>query len=138
MVADGCDNFTTRFAVADACLRLRKTLVSAAVARFEAQIATFKAHAKGADGEPLPCYRCLVLEAPPVGLAPVCSEVGIVGALTGVAGSLQALEVIKEITGAGDSLAGRLLLYDALSSEFRTIRLRRDPSCPACSQASSL
>ncbi|MFO1187929.1 MAG: molybdopterin-synthase adenylyltransferase MoeB [Alphaproteobacteria bacterium] len=132
IVADGCDNFETRFAVSDACLGLRKTLVSAAVQRFEAQVATFKPHLKNADGEPLPCYRCLVPEAPPRRLAAVCAEVGIIGALTGVAGSLQALEVIKEITGAGDTLAGRLLLYDALSADFRTIRLRRDPSCLAC------
>jgi len=131
IIADGCDNFETRFAVSDACLRLRKTLVSAAVQRFEAQIATFKPHATTDDGEGLPCYRCLVPEAPG-GRNAVCSEVGIIGALTGVAGSLQALEVIKEITGAGATLAGRLLLYDALAADFRTIRLRKDPACPGC------
>lgn len=131
LVADGSDNFETRFAVSDACVRLRKPLVSAAVQRFEAQIATFKPQGQGADGEGLPCYRCLVPEAPG-GRNAACSETGIVGALTGVAGSLQALEVIKEITGAGESLAGRLLLYDALSADFRTIRLRKDPNCSAC------
>lgn len=131
VIADGCDNFETRFAVSDACVSLGKTLVSAAVQRFEAQIATFKPHARNAEGGPLPCYRCLVPEAPG-GPNAVCAEAGIVGAITGVAGSLQALEVVKEITGAGESLAGRLLLYDALSAEFRAIRLRKDPACPAC------
>jgi adenylyltransferase/sulfurtransferase len=135
LVADGCDNFATRFAVADACLELNKTLVSAAVGRFEAQISTFKPHEMGEAGEVHPCYRCLVPEAPPAGLAPVCAEAGIIGALTGIIGSLQALEIIKELTGAGESLAGRLLLYDALAAEFRTIRLRRDPECPGCGDA---
>lgn len=134
LVADGCDNFATRFAVADACLALGKTLVSAAVGRFEAQIATFKPHEADEDGAAYPCYRCLVPEAPAAGLSPVCSEVGIIGALTGVVGSLQALEVIKEITGAGTSLAGRLMLYDALAAEFRTVRLRSDPECPGCGE----
>jgi len=132
LVADGCDNFATRFAVADACLSLGKTLVSAAVGRFEAQLSTFKPHELNETGEAYPCYRCLVPDAPPSGLSSVCSEVGIIGALTGVMGSLQALEVIKELTGAGASLAGRLMLYDALAAEVRTIRLRRDPKCPAC------
>jgi adenylyltransferase/sulfurtransferase len=134
LVADGCDNFATRFAVAAACLDLRKTLVSAAVGRFEAQVSTFKPHEKDGAGEAHPCYRCLVPEAPPTGLAPVCAETGIIGALTGIIGSLQALEIIKEITGAGESLAGRLLLYDALEAEFRTIRLRRDKECPGCGE----
>jgi adenylyltransferase/sulfurtransferase len=137
LVADGCDNFATRFAVADACIALGKTLVSAAVARFEAQLATFKPQAVDEGGVAYPCYRCLVPEAPPDGLAPVCSEVGIIGALTGVVGAAQALEIIKEVTGAGQSLAGRLLLYDALGAEVRTIRLRRDPECPGCGDAPS-
>jgi molybdopterin-synthase adenylyltransferase len=132
IVADGCDNFETRFAVADTCLELKKTLVSAAVGRFEAQVSTFKSHETGPDGEAYPCYRCLVPEAPPAGTMPPCSETGVIGALTGVVGSLQALEVIKEITGAGQSLAGKLLLYDSLETSFRTIRLRRDPHCPGC------
>jgi molybdopterin/thiamine biosynthesis adenylyltransferase len=132
LVADGCDNFETRFAVADACLALKKTLVSAAVGRFEAQVATFKPHERDEKGEPFPCYRCLVPEAPPAGDVEPCSQAGIIGALTGVVGSLQALEAIKEITGAGTSLAGKLLLYDALGTSFRTIRLRKDPECPAC------
>lgn len=132
LVADGCDNFDTRFTVADACLALKKPLVSAAVGRFEAQLSTFKPHAHGPDGEAYPCYRCLVPEAPPPGSAPACSEVGIIGALTGVVGSLQALEVIKELTGAGEGLAGKLLIYDALQTSFRTIRLRKDPECPGC------
>ena len=132
LVADGCDNFETRFAVSDACVALGKTLVSAAVARFDGQLSVFKPHMSGADGVPLPCYRCLVPQAPPLGAAPPCAETGIIGALTGVMGSMQALEVIKEITGAGESLAGRLMLYDALAGEMRTIRLRRDPDCASC------
>ena len=132
IVADGCDNFETRFAVADSCLELKKTLVSAAVGRFEAQVSSFKPHERNEEGEAFPCYRCLVPEAPPPGTIPPCSEAGVIGALTGVVGSLQALEAIKEITGAGRSLAGRLLLYDALETSFRTIRLRRDPRCPGC------
>jgi adenylyltransferase/sulfurtransferase len=131
LVADGCDNFETRFAVADACLALGKTLVSAAVGRFEAQISTFKPHLRDPKGEQYPCYRCLVPDAP-MGDGETCAQVGVVGALTGVAGALQALEVIKEITGAGETLAGRLLLYDALDASFRTVRLRKDPQCPGC------
>jgi len=126
LVADGCDNFATRLAVADACLALRKTLVSGAVGAFDGQLATFKGHL--AD---LPCYRCWVPEAPP-GEEESCSERGVIGALTGAVGAMQALEAIKEITGAGTSLAGRILLYDALSARIRTIRLPKDPACPAC------
>ena len=137
LVADGCDNFKTRFAVADACFALKKPLVSAAVGRFEAQLSTFKPHVHGADGAAFPCYRCLVPEEPPPGSVPVCSETGIIGALTGVVGSLQALEVIKEITGAGESLAGKLLIYDALQTSFRTIRLWKDPECPGCGRTAS-
>ena len=135
VVADGCDNFETRFAVADACVTLGKTLVSAAVGRFEAQIATFKPHVKDAAGDAYPCYRCLVSEMPTGDGTETCAQAGIIGALTGVAGSLQALEVIKEITGAGETLAGRLMLYDALDASVRVVRLRRDPACPACGRA---
>jgi molybdopterin/thiamine biosynthesis adenylyltransferase len=127
IVCDGTDNFATRFLVADACVRARRTLVSAAVLRFEGQLATFKPHA-GAD---LPCYRCLYPEAPPAGEVPTCSEAGVLGAVTGVMGTLQATEVLKEILGIGEGLAGRLLIWDALAARVRTVRLRRDPSCPA-------
>ncbi|MBN9510642.1 MAG: molybdopterin-synthase adenylyltransferase MoeB [Alphaproteobacteria bacterium] len=128
IVCDGTDNFATRFLVADACVQARRTLVSAAVLRFEGQLATFKPHA-GAD---LPCYRCLYPEAPPAGEVPTCSEAGVLGAVTGVMGTLQATEVLKEILGIGESLAGRLLIWDALAARVRTVRLRRDPACPTC------
>ena len=107
---------------------MKKTLVSAAVTEFDGQLATYKAHA----GHDLPCYRCLFPEPPPPGTAPSCSETGILGAAAGVMGTLQALEVLKEILGLGESLAGRLLIYDALSTRFRTVRVRPDPACPLC------
>jgi adenylyltransferase/sulfurtransferase len=126
IICDGTDNFTTRFRLADACVAARKTLVSAAVLRFEGQISTFKPHAGG------PCYRCLYPEPPPEGLVPSCSEAGVLGAVTGVMGTLQATEVLKEITGIGASLSGWLLIWDALGAEFRKIKLRKDPACPVC------
>ncbi len=125
VVADGSDNFATRFAIADACFRAGRTLVSAAVSEFHGQLATFK--------PPGPCYRCLVPEAPPGTLS--CSETGVLGAAAGVMGTLQALEVIKEIAGTGESLAGHLLIYEALTTEFRKVRLKRDPACELCAQA---
>jgi adenylyltransferase/sulfurtransferase len=134
IVCDGCDNFATRFLVADACVLAQRTLVSAAVLRFEGQLSVFKPHA----GDAFPCYRCLYPEPPPAGLVPSCSEVGVLGAVTGVLGTLQATEVLKEILGIGDSLAGRLLIWDALASRFRTIRLKRDPACPACGAHATL
>jgi adenylyltransferase/sulfurtransferase len=134
VVCDGTDNFASRFLVADACVLARRTLVSAAVLRFEGQLATFKPHA-GAD---LPCYRCLYPAPPPAGMVPTCSEAGVLGAVTGVMGTLQAAEVLKEILGIGEGLAGRLLIWDALAARFRTIRLRRDPACPACGDAATL
>jgi adenylyltransferase/sulfurtransferase len=123
IVADGCDNFATRYLVSDACFFARKPLVSAAVGQFTGQLSVFKPYEKGEDGNPLPGYRDLLPEAPPAGSAPSCAEAGIIGALPGVMGSLQAMEVIKEILGLGTSLAGWLLLYDALESEFMKIRL---------------
>jgi adenylyltransferase/sulfurtransferase len=126
IVCDGTDNFRTRFLLADACALGRRTLVSAAVLRFEGQLSVFKPHAGG------PCYRCLYPDAPPDGLVPSCSEAGVLGAVTGVMGTLQATEVIKELLGLGESLSGRLLIWDALATRFRTIRLPRDPACPLC------
>jgi molybdopterin/thiamine biosynthesis adenylyltransferase len=126
MVCDGTDNFATRFLVADACVLAHRTLVSAAVLRFEGQLSVFKPHTGG------PCYRCLYAEAPPEGTVPTCSEAGVLGAVTGVMGTLQATEVLKEILGIGESLAGRLLIWDGLASRFRTVRLRRDPHCALC------
>lgn len=128
IVADGSDNFDTRFLVNDTCYRLKKTLVTAAILRFDGQLSTFKAH----RGEPHPCYRCVFPEPPPPGSVPACSEAGVLGALGGVMGSLQALEVVKELLELGDSLSGRLLLYDALRGDIRTVKLRRDPLCRTC------
>jgi molybdopterin-synthase adenylyltransferase len=128
IVCDGTDNFATRFLVADACVLGRRTLVSAAVLRFEGQLSVFKPHAR----PDAPCYRCLYPEAPPPGTVPTCSEAGVLGAVTGVMGTMQATEVLKEILGIGESLSGRLLIWDALGTRFRTIRLPRDPECPLC------
>ncbi len=126
IVCDGTDNFATRFLLADAAVRTRRTLVSAAILRFEGQIATFKPHETG------PCYRCLHPAAPPPGLVPTCAEAGILGSVAGVMGSLQATEAVKELAGIGESLAGRLLLWDALGARMRTIELPRDPECAFC------
>jgi adenylyltransferase/sulfurtransferase len=126
LIADGSDNFTTRHIVADTCVAAQKTLVSAAVLRFEGQLATFKPHISG------PCYRCLVPEAPPEGETPTCAQAGVLGAVTGVMGTLQATEVLKELTGIGQSLAGHLLLWNALDAQFRKIKLPKDPKCPVC------
>ncbi|HJS87223.1 MAG TPA: molybdopterin-synthase adenylyltransferase MoeB [Acetobacteraceae bacterium] len=128
VVCDGTDNFATRFLVADACVLARRTLVSAAVLRFDGQLSVFKPHADPGG----PCYRCLYPEPPPPGLVPSCSEAGVLGAVTGVMGTLQATEALKEILGIGESLSGRLLIWDALAARFRTVRLRQDPACPLC------
>lgn len=122
IVLDSTDDFATRFAVNAACRQLGVTLISGAVGRWDGQVATFKPGG--------PCYRCLVPEAPPD--AETCAQVGIVGALTGVIGSIMALEAIKEIAGAGETLAGRLLIFDGLNAEARTVSLARDPACPVC------
>jgi molybdopterin-synthase adenylyltransferase len=133
IVADGSDNFPTRFLVNDACYFAKRTLVSAAVTEFDGQLATFKAH----DHEG-PCYRCLFPEAPPPGTARSCSETGVLGAAAGVMGTLQALEVIKEITGVGESMSGRLLIYEALATRFRTVTFKRDPGCTLCGDAPTI
>jgi molybdopterin/thiamine biosynthesis adenylyltransferase len=130
MVADGSDNFATRFLLNDACYAARKPLVSAAVTEFEGQLATYKGWLPGC-----PCYRCLFPAPPPDGTVPSCSETGVLGAAAGVMGSLQALEILKEITGIGTGLAGKILTYKALSTEFRTARLPPDPACPLCGNA---
>lgn len=133
IVADGSDNFETRFAVNEACFKLKKTLVSAALSQFDGQLSTFKPFAKNAAGEFYPCYRCFVPEKPKRDGAFTCAEMGILGAIAGVLGTLQAVEVIKEITGAGETLAGKLLLYDGLTARFKTLTLKSDPACPLCS-----
>ena len=128
IVADGSDNFETRFLVNDACYFGQKTLVSAAILRFDGQLSTFKPHA----GDGHPCYRCLFPEPPPPDMVPSCAEAGVMGALCGVMGSLQAAEVIKEITGAGDTLSGSLLIFDGLRTDFRKIKMHPDPGCALC------
>ncbi len=135
LVADGSDNFSTRFLVNDACYFAHKVLVSAAVTQFDGQLATFKPWDMGGR---CPCYRCLFPEAPPADAVPNCSEAGILGAAAGVMGTLQAIEVIKEIIGVGESLAGRLLIYDALSTAFRTVKISPDPACALCGAAPTL
>lgn len=127
IVCDGTDNFATRFLLGDACHLLGRPLVSAAVLRFEGQLSVFAGH----DGQ-CPCHRCLHPEPPPPGLVPTCSEAGVLGAVTGVMGTLQATEVLKLVLGIGDPLKGRLLLWDALDARFRTVRLKRDPACALC------
>ncbi len=124
VVADGSDNFATRFLVNDACRLEGKTLVSAAILRFDGQLATYKPGG--------PCYRCIFREPPPEGHVPTCSSAGVLGAIAGTMGAMQATEVVKELLGIGDSLAGRLVIYDALSVSFRTVRVPRDPQCPLC------
>lgn len=137
IVCDGSDNFPTRFLVADACVLARRTLVSAAVLRFEGQLSVFRPHTRTGSGT-APCYRCLYPEAPPDGVVPSCGEAGVLGAVTGVMGTLQATEVLKEIMGIGETLSGRLLIWDALGSRFRTINLRADPACLACGPLATL
>jgi adenylyltransferase/sulfurtransferase len=129
IVADGSDNFATRFLINDAAFLARRTLVSAAVTEFDGQLATFKAHDRSGA---FPCYRCIFPEPPPPGTAPSCSETGVLGAAAGVMGTLQALEVLKEILGIGDSMAGRLLIYDALATRFRDVKVKPDPACTLC------
>jgi adenylyltransferase/sulfurtransferase len=135
IVADGCDNFPTRYLVSDACYFARKTLVSAAVGQFDGQISTFKPHQAAPDGSPWPTYRCLMGDLPPRGLFPACEEAGILGALPGILGSMQAMEVIKELLGIGESLAGRLLMYDALASRFYETKLAWNPDNPLTGHA---
>lgn len=129
LVADGSDNFATRFLLNDACYLAGIPLVSAALLRFEGQVSTFKAHS-GA----YPCYRCIFPEPPPEGLIPTCAEGGVLGAVAGFVGCLQATEVIKELAAIGDSLAGHLLIIDALGATFRKISVRPDPACPLCGE----
>lgn len=130
VIADGCDSFGTRLVVADTALALGIPLVSGAVGPFDGQVATFR----GAEPDK-PCYRCLV-GSPEDRPERSCAETGVLGALTGIIGSMMALEVIREIVGFGESLAGRLLLYDGLAARVRTVRLPKDPHCPACGAAS--
>ena len=125
-VIDGCDSFPTRFLVNDACFRVGKPLFYGSVFRFEGQASVFL------TGPDAPCYRCLFPEPPPPGLVPSCQEAGILGAIVGTIGVIQATEFLKHALGIGSSLAGRLLIYDALEMSFRTVKLRKNPDCPLC------
>ena len=136
LVADGSDNFATRYLLNDACYLAGRTLVSAAIMRFDGQLATFKAHLSEAGGGG-PCYRC-VFGAQPADPKQSCADVGVLAMLPGVMGTLQASEVAKELLGVGDGLSGRLLLYDALATSFRSIKTRRDPACPLCGETPSI
>jgi sulfur-carrier protein adenylyltransferase/sulfurtransferase len=129
IVVDGTDNFPTRYLVNDACVILGKRNVFGSILKFEGQLSVF------AGGDDAPCYRCLFRQPPPPGLVPSCAEGGVLGVLPGVIGSLQALEAIKLITGAGEPMIGRLLLFDALELSWRELRLRRNPECPVCGDA---
>ncbi|HEY4839935.1 MAG TPA: molybdopterin-synthase adenylyltransferase MoeB [Candidatus Acidoferrales bacterium] len=125
IIVDGTDNFPTRYLVNDACVLLGKPNVYGSIFRFEGQVSIF-----GAPNGP--CYRCLYPEPPPPGLVPSCAEGGVLGVLPGIVGSLQAVETIKLILGAGDPLVGRLLLFDALGMKFRELKLKKNPECPLC------
>ena len=132
LVADGSDNFATRYVVNDACFLAKKTLVSAAIMRFDGQISTYKAHLRQAGDEAAhPCYRC-VFGPQPEDPKESCADVGVLGALPGTLGALQATEVIKELLGIGDSLSGRLILYDALATSFHSVAIKADPDCALC------
>jgi molybdopterin/thiamine biosynthesis adenylyltransferase len=133
LVADGSDNFATRYALNDACFAARKPLVAASLAPFDGQLSTFKAHL----GAGHPCYRCLFREAPPPDLVPRCETAGILGAVAGVMGTLQATEVLKELLGLGESLSGTLLLYEALRTRFHRVAIPKDPACPTCGGAAA-
>ncbi len=128
LVADGCDNFETRFLVNQACLRHNKTLVSSAVIGFSGQLYTFKPYL----GVPHPCYQCIYPELPPPDVTPNCSESGVLGSVVGQMGSCQATEVIKELLGIGESLSGQMIMVDALTNTIRKVKVARDPSCACC------
>ena len=129
LIVDGSDNFTARYLSNETAFNMKKPLVSAALVRFEGQLTTFKAYEDG------PCYRCLFPEPPDADVVPRCDTVGIFGAVAGVMGSLQGVEVLKELLGLGTSMAGQLLLFDALDQTFRKIKTVKDPGCPTCGSA---
>src|SRR6202163_2139437 len=130
LVVDGSDNFTTRYLVSDACYFAKKPLVTAAVGIFDGTLTTLRPHETNREGNPNPTYRCLFPEPPPPGTVPACAEAGILGALTGVVGSMMALEAIREIVGFGDGLVGRLLMFDARAMRFETLSYAWDPDNP--------
>ena len=132
IVVDGTDNFPTRYLTNDACVLLKKANVYGSIFRFDGQASVFAPHLGG------PCYRCLYPAPPPPGQIPSCEEAGVLGAVAGVLGTLQATEVLKEILGIGDSMAGRLLIYDALAAHMRQVKVNPDPACPLCSGGAAI
>lgn len=130
LIVDGADNFQTRYLLNDASLKLRKPVVHASIFRFEGQLTTFMAD----PNEGGPCYRCLYPDPPPAGMAPSCQEAGVLGVLPGMIGTMQANEALKIILGVGETLSGRLMVFDALSTKWRTMKLRKDPECRVCSK----
>jgi molybdopterin/thiamine biosynthesis adenylyltransferase len=138
LVADGSDNFSTRYLVSDACYFAGKPLVTAAMGTFDGTLTTIRAHERAPDGKPNPTYRCLFPEPPPPGTVPACAEAGVLGAMAGVLGSMMALEVIREIVGFGEGLVGRLLMVDARSMRFETLRYGWDAANPLTGQEPSI
>ncbi len=132
VIVDGSDNFPTRYLVNDACFFEKKPLVSGSILRFEGQVSVFKPH----DGEP--CYRCLYPDIPPVGMVPSCQEAGVLGAVAGIIGTIQSLEVVKEILGIGSPVVGRLVVFNALSMEFMEVKIKKDLECPLCGENPSI
>jgi len=138
LVADGSDNFSTRYLVSDACYLGKRPLVTAALGTFDGTLTTLRAHEKRADGTPNPTYRCLFPEPPPAGSIPTCAEAGVLGALAGVIGSLMALEVVREIVGFGEGLVGRLLMIDARAMRFETLDYACDRDNPLSGERPSI
>jgi molybdopterin/thiamine biosynthesis adenylyltransferase len=130
VVADGSDNFDTRYLVSDTCFYEGKPLITAALGAMDATLTTLRPHESGPDGMPNPTYRCLFPEPPPAGMIPTCAEAGVLGALAGMVGSMMALEVIRAVVGFGEPLVGKLLMMDARAMRFETIRYDRDPDNP--------
>ncbi len=133
VILDGSDNFPTRFLMNDACFFEKKPLVSGSMFRFDGQVAIFSGHE-----DDKPCYRCLYPEPPPVGLVPSCQEAGVLGALAGVIGVLQAVEAIKLVLSIGDDLKGHLMIFDALGMSFRKVKVRKDPNCALCGDSATI
>ncbi len=138
LVLDGSDNFATRYLVSDACYLARRTLVFGAVGPFDGYVSTFKPHMKDAAGQPYPTYRCIFPEAPPPGSVANCAEVGVLGAVVGVIGTLQATEALKELLGIGTTMAGRLLIWDALDARFQEVKIAWDPDNPLSGKSPTL
>jgi molybdopterin/thiamine biosynthesis adenylyltransferase/rhodanese-related sulfurtransferase len=130
VIVDGADNFPTRYLLNDASLKLKKPVVHASIFRFEGQLTTFMAD----PNEGGPCYRCLYPDPPPAGMAPSCQEAGVLGVLPGMIGTMQANEALKILLGVGETLSGRLMVFDALTTKWRTMKLRKDPECRVCSK----